>query len=719
MAVSGISLIQKLQRLFGARAVSDMMGRTTNVQTLAQGTNNPFARTFSKKYLAKNKDGVEEASRVILENMQYAFGNKNIKQMKNFEANVDTLYNLKFPPKPTEAKVVNIGTKKQVTGEGLESLKDDLGIPEDIPPTSPLGESITKAKRKDKVIDPEDKAQGGRAGFKTGGITKLLNLLQGKFGKKAITTADKIDRPESALNRDMFKEFNERVARKTLNVPETPSGFKLSRERLLKNYPEIDEDFADQIMAMDRDMQIRIIEMIKDRRKNPKAYDKLLMEKGDSLDFQGEFDRSVKRSKNAQGGIAGQLHMNEGGRVGFQTGGMNYGYPVYDPNELMSFTGSSYEDEYTPEELELMRTIPVSDFNMFGGMGPISQKVFNQIRTMRGEPALTYYRGPTDQLRVKEYDPPEYKHLYQQYLNRTAEQTPAPTTATPTTTAPTTAAPTPTGTQTIPDDKKVFNVMTDEKGNVMKDQSLTELFRETGTAPQIGIGGPASINSMSDVFRLAGITGEDGISMGTDYSGTTLPSGGIANTLPVKQRMQAAAAKGLDPRMGRTYAENIQAMADPRMLPANVSGLMQVMPPSNTAGMRGGFAEPVTLDGQQFTNEADAIAALGIERYNQLMASGGRVGLKKGGPPNPGRRNFMKLMAGLASLPIVGKLFKFAKPASKIVQLKNTTTAMPEWFPKFVDKFINRSVGTKIDADITEFKNSDIPDIKITRHDDG
>jgi hypothetical protein len=32
-------------------------------------------------------------------------------------------------------------------------------------------------------------------------------------------------------------------------------------------------------------------------------------------------------------------------------------------------------------------------------------------------------------------------------------------------------------------------------------------------------------------------------------------------------------------------------------------------------------------------------------------------------PPNPGRRNFMKLMAGLASLPVVGKLFK---PAAKV-----------------------------------------------------
>ena len=536
--MAGISLIQKLQKLFGARAVSDMMGRTTNVQTLAQGTNNPFARTFSRKYLANNPDGVEEASKVILENMQFAFGNRNIQQMKNFENNVNTLYNLKFPPKPTEAKVVDIGTKKQVTGEGLESLKDDLGLPKDISPTSPLGQTITKTKRLDKTIDQQAKkysvmdeafrrpvirdmllndtrinlpenvrkslrnredlqrggdpmmdplqifqkyynydtkaleqlddmanlmsisgfssdeiakafikrgglepknkkiireslddetveiteqnllddpdddipfAQGGRAGFNVGGIAKLLNFLQGKLGKKAITTADKIARPESALNREMFGEFNKRMNRRILDVEETPSGFKLSKEKLLKNFPEIDEKMADEIMTLDRDLQLRVITMLKDRRKNPDAYDKLLMEKGDTLDFQGEFDRSVQRSKNAQGGIAGQLHLNQGGRVGLQ----------------------------------------------------------------------------------------------------------------------------------------------------------------------------------------------------------------------------------------------------------------------------------------------------------------------EGGPPNKGRRNFLKLMAGVASLPVVGKLFKFAKPAAKIVPLQNTSTAMPTWFPKFVDKFVSNSVGKKIDADLMEFKNPDLPDVKVKKHDDG
>ena len=86
--MAGITLLQKLQKLYGARAVTDRLGRTTNVQTLAQGTNNPFAQTFSRKYLKKNPDGVEEASKVIMENMQFAFGNKNAQQMKNFQNNV-------------------------------------------------------------------------------------------------------------------------------------------------------------------------------------------------------------------------------------------------------------------------------------------------------------------------------------------------------------------------------------------------------------------------------------------------------------------------------------------------------------------------------------------------------------------------------------------------------------------------------------------------------
>jgi hypothetical protein len=104
----------------------------------------------------------------------------------------------------------------------------------------------------------------------------------------------------------------------------------------------------------------------------------------------------------------------------------------------------------------------------------------------------------------------------------------------------------------------------------------------------------------------------------------------------------------------------------------------------------------------------------------KMPLSGGRFGFKDGSkPPNPGRRNFMKMMAGLASLPVVGKLFKGAKVAEKVVQLKNTTTTMPAWFPKFIDKVVNKGVGKKIDADLTEYQVKELPGIKVTKADDG
>ena len=88
-----------------------------------------------------------------------------------------------------------------------------------------------------------------------------------------------------------------------VDVPPMPKGFKLSREKLLQNYPEIDEAFADQIMAMDKEMQGRTLTMIKDRRRDPKLYDELLEKFGDTEKFQGEYDKALRRRKNASGGL--------------------------------------------------------------------------------------------------------------------------------------------------------------------------------------------------------------------------------------------------------------------------------------------------------------------------------------------------------------------------------------------------------------------------------
>ena len=462
--MAGISLIQKLQKLFGARAVSDMMGRTTNVQTLAQGTNNPFARTFSRKYLANNPDGVEEASKVILENMQFAFGNRNIQQMKNFEANVDTLYNLKFPPKPTEAKVVDIGTKKQVSGEGLDLLKDDLGLPEDIPPTSPLGQTITKAKQLDKAIDQQ---------------AKKYSVMDEAFRRPVI---------RDMLLNDTRINLPENIRKSLKNRDDLQRGADPMMDplQIFQKYYNYDTKELDKLDDMANLMSISGFSsdeiakaFIKRGGLEPKNK-KITRESLDEtveMTEQNLLDDPDDDIPFAQGGIAGQLHMNQGGRVGLSKG---------------------------------------------GGL----LKLYNFLKSL-GKPKKKTPLG---------YQFPEIDENFRKMLKEKMDKR----------------------------QLKDFDI-TDRKPNAM----------------------------------------------------------------------------------------------------------------------------------------------------------GGRIGLQKGGPPNPGRRNFMKLMAGLASIPVLGKFFKLAKPAAKITQLKNTSTAMPTWFPKFVDKFVSNSVGKKIDADLMEFKNPDLPNVKVTRHDDG
>jgi hypothetical protein len=60
--------------------------------------------------------------------------------------------------------------------------------------------------------------KGGRIGYSVGagkkGVQGLLDLVKNKFGKKSITTADKIARPESAITRDLFKRMSKKLKNK-------------------------------------------------------------------------------------------------------------------------------------------------------------------------------------------------------------------------------------------------------------------------------------------------------------------------------------------------------------------------------------------------------------------------------------------------------------------------------------------------------------------------
>ena len=169
---------------------------------------------------------------------------------------------------------------------------------------------------------PEEFSVGGRVGFKDGvGRKGILSALKNKLneiapgstavGKTTKAISDKAKR--AAAERELTQDFNRfnkkfpseevRKEREILDVPPVPEGFSTSKETLLKQFPELDEEFVETMMQMDKDLLGRTIMMLKDRRKDPELYDKLLEKYGDTLKFQGEFDKATRRKLNAEGGL--------------------------------------------------------------------------------------------------------------------------------------------------------------------------------------------------------------------------------------------------------------------------------------------------------------------------------------------------------------------------------------------------------------------------------
>ena len=85
----------------------------------------------------------------------------------------------------------------------------------------------------------------------------------------------------------------------------------------------------------------------------------------------------------------------------------------------------------------------------------------------------------------------------------------------------------------------------------------------------------------------------------------------------------------------------------------------------------------------------------GIQETVQKYANGGRIGFADG-PEDPGKRKFMKIMGGLASLPIVGRLFDVAQVAEKAAPaVVETFKNAPPHFIGLVNKI--RALGKIVD----------------------
>jgi hypothetical protein len=185
------------------------------------------------------------------------------------------------------------------------------------------------------------------------------------------------------------------------------------------------------------------------------------------------------------------------------------------------------------------------------------------------------------------------------------------------------------------------------------------------------------------------------------------------------------------------YYKNMSAADAKRILTETEDHIFQrnIKPKETDVSMDEDTADEVTkayIDAVRkgkFEGTEDQFRDMIDKMMDEDFATGGRVGLKDG-PPDPSRRKFMKLAAGLASIPIVGKFFKPAKVAKTVskVPLVKTPPAVgkPEWFDALVNKVIlegddvTKNLATK-DREIVHTKKlNDQESVTVTQDlDDG
>ena len=129
------------------------------------------------------------------------------------------------------------------------------------------------------------------------------------------------------------------------------------------------------------------------------------------------------------------------------------------------------------------------------------------------------------------------------------------------------------------------------------------------------------------------------------------------------------------------------------------------------------------LDKDPFYEKYPDLKDKAIEKYTERMfgekrADGGRIGFADGGMS---RRTFLKIMAALASFPVVGKLAKTMKVAKGAKPIITPTAEMPAHFPKLVEKILKEGkiVSAEKSGFIKKYQHPTRKDIEMEVQGDG
>ena len=167
MGPIGLKILSVLQKLYGKSFINKTIGTKTNVVKPKElDTNAPTKNMYSPDAFKDPKlQGMIDEK--IQEYAPYIFSNKNQRELMNYLDNAENLLKQKkrdfgvtdqlesVGKQKPEADIVDIKTGKKL--EGIETLKEDLGLPPGVSPKSPAGKTLQELKRTTKEMDNIEK----------------------------------------------------------------------------------------------------------------------------------------------------------------------------------------------------------------------------------------------------------------------------------------------------------------------------------------------------------------------------------------------------------------------------------------------------------------------------------------------------------------------------------------------------------------------------------
>ena len=163
MGAIAIKILETLRKLYGKEFVSKTIGTRANVVKPKEfDTNAPTKNVYSKDAFRDSKlqSVVDEK---IQEYAPFIFSNRNQRELMNYLENAEQLLKQKkkdfgvterlekIKTPKTEAEVVDIKTGRKA--EGIETLKEDLGLPPEVSPKTKMGKNLQELKRTMKEAD--------------------------------------------------------------------------------------------------------------------------------------------------------------------------------------------------------------------------------------------------------------------------------------------------------------------------------------------------------------------------------------------------------------------------------------------------------------------------------------------------------------------------------------------------------------------------------------